>query len=156
MQTVGTAPLGFLITRWRRQPARALVEDGSDRLEALLAEIGEFSAEQRSSVARGLAMLWEAFVGRFGGLDGFMDSDSADRSAYLQSLQSSVEKMNENEALVRSRYSVSPKLMSLYLDSLLRRDRTVVAQRFGLAIATMIDDGESLRALRTKRTSLKL
>jgi hypothetical protein len=149
MLKVARAALESLIGRWRGEPARAPEEDRTAHLEALLAEIRDFTGEQRSSVSRGLAMLWEAFVGRFGGLDGFIQADSAARAAYLQSLQSSVDKMNENEALKRSRYSVSPKLMSLYLDSLLRRDRAVVARELALAVATMIEDGEKLRARRT-------
>jgi hypothetical protein len=133
---------------WKQTP------NASDKREVeirnSIAEIRDFTPEQRAAVARGLAMLWDAFLDRFNGLDGFLEADSADRAAYVQELRSAVERMNQSENLLRSRYSRAPGLMSAYLASLVRRDSTVVGREFGKAVATLIEQGDKLRALQTK------
>ena len=87
-------------------------------------------------------MLWEACLGRFGGLDGFLEADPVDRAAYLEDLRSAADRMEVNEALLRSRYALAPKLMVLYLESLLRGGGAAVAREFGQAVATLIEQGE--------------
>jgi hypothetical protein len=111
----------------------------------LLAEIGDLDTEQRVAVARGLALLWEAMRGRFGGLDGFLESSEAERAAYVRELQSAAERMIQSEALTLSRYALSPTLMALYLDGLVRRPETETAVRFGRAVAELIEQGTKLR-----------
>jgi hypothetical protein len=54
--------------RLRKQKPNA--SGGDLELRNLIAEIGAFTPEQRAATARGLAMLWDACLGRFGGLDG--------------------------------------------------------------------------------------
>jgi hypothetical protein len=103
---------------WKQKPNNA--SGGDLELGNLIAEIGAFTPEQRAAAARGLAMLWEACLGRFGGLDGFLEADPVDRAAYLEDLRSAADRMEVNEALLRSRYALAPKLMVLYLESLLR------------------------------------
>jgi hypothetical protein len=118
-----------------------------ESFEALLTEIRQLDAEQRAGLARGLNMLWHAFVGRFGGLDGFLRAGVGDRTAYLAELQSAADEMRNSEALVRSRYALSPRLMVLYLQTWSRGDTTAVARKFGKAVATLIDQGRKLRGL---------
>ena len=106
------------LRRWKRTPNAPHKSDLE--LRNLIAEIGDFTSEQRAAVARGLAMLWDACLGQFGGLDGFLEADPVDRAAYLEDLRSAADRMRLNEALLRSRYALAPKLMVLYLESLLR------------------------------------
>ena len=134
------------LRRWKQKPNAS--EKGPHlELRNLIAEIGDFTPEQRAAVARGLAMLWDACLGRFGGLDGFLEADPVDRAAYLEELRSAVDRMNLNEALLRSRYALAPKLMVLYLELLLRGGGAAVAREFGQAVATLIEQGDKLRAL---------
>ena len=123
-----------------------------ESFEALLTEIRQLDAEQRAGLARGLNMLWHAFVGRFGGLDGFLRAGVVDRTGYLAELQSAADAMRKSEALVRSRYALSPRLMVLYLQALSRGDTTAVAREFARAVATLIDQGSKLRDLRDVRS----
>ena len=64
------------LRRWKQKPNAS--EKGHLELRNLIAEIGDFTPEQRAAVARGLAMLWDACLGRFGGLDGFLEADPVD------------------------------------------------------------------------------
>ena len=130
---------------WKQKPNAS---GGDLELGNLIAEIGAFTPEQRAAAARGLAMLWDACLGRFGGLDGFLEADPVDRAAYLEDLRSAADRMKLNEALLRSRYALAPKLMVLYLESLLRGGGAAVAREFGQAVATLIEQGDKLRALR--------
>jgi hypothetical protein len=134
------------LRRWKKTPKSP--EEGQVELHILVDEIGNFTPEQQVAVARGLAMLWDACLGRFGGLDGFLQADPVDRSAYLEELRSAANRMKLNEALLRSRYALAPKLMVLYLESLLRGGGAAVAREFGQAVATLIEEGDKLRALR--------
>jgi hypothetical protein len=135
--------------RWWKQPSNSR-DSGDNELDNLIAEIGELTPEQRAAVARGLAMLWNAFLSRFNGLDGYLEAHSADRAAYLQELRSAVERMNQSEKLSSSRYSRAPSLMGVYLESLVRRDSTAAGREFGQAVATLIEQGDKLRAMQTK------
>jgi hypothetical protein len=123
-------------------------QEGEARLRDLLTEIDQLNAEQRAGAARGLAMLWEAFEGRFGGLDGFLGADAAQRGSYIAELRSAAAKMDQSEALARSRYALSPRLMTSYLDVLSRRLRTTTAREFARAVVTLIEQGSKIRALR--------
>ncbi len=131
---------------WKQKPNAST--KGDVELRTLIAEIGDFTPEQRAAAARGLAMLWDACLGRFGGLDGLLQADPVDRAAYLEELRSAADRMNLNEALLRSRYALAPKLMVLYLESLLRGGGAAVAREFGQAVATLIEQGDKLRGLR--------
>ena len=53
--------------------------------------------------------------------------------------------MIQSEALTLSRYALSPTLMALYLDALVRRPGTETAVRFGRAVAALIEQGTKLR-----------
>src|SRR5215211_8864333 len=134
------------LRRWKKTPKSP--EEGQVELHILVDEIGNFTPEQQVAVARGLAMLWDACLGRFGGLDGLLQADPVDRAAYLEELRSAADRMKLNEALLRSRYALAPKLMVLYLESLLRGGGAAVAREFGQAVATLIEQGDKLRALR--------
>jgi hypothetical protein len=134
------------LRRWKKTPKSP--EEGQVELHILVDEIGNFTPEQQVAVARGLAMLWDACLDRFGGLDGFLQADPVDRSAYLEELRSAANRMKLNEALLRSRYALAPKLMVFYLESLLRGGGAAVAREFGQAVATLIEEGDKLRALR--------
>ena len=134
------------LRRWKQKPNAS--DKGDLELRNLIADIGAFTPEQRAAVARGLAMLWDACLGRFGGLDGLLQADPVDRAAYLEELRSAADRMNLDEALLRSRYALAPKLMVFYLRSLLRGGGAAVAREFGQAVATLIEQGHKLRALR--------
>jgi hypothetical protein len=139
--------MALRLLRWFRSGDDA--DPGS--FEALLTEIRQLDAEQRAGLARGLNMLWDAFVGRFGGLAGFLRAGVVDRAAYLAELQSAADEMKKSEALVLSRYALSPKLMVLYLQALSRGDTTAVTRNFAQAAATLIDEGSKLRSLKGVR-----
>jgi hypothetical protein len=115
-------------------------------LERMRIELERFSEEQRVGVARGLALLWEAFVGQYGGLDGFSRLDGEQRQAYLGELQRAGDAMTANEALVRSRYAISPAVIVLYVETLAAQDKSESARKFGRAVATLIDMGRAVRA----------
>ena len=91
-------------------------------------------------------MLWEGFLGRFAGPDSFASSPEAQRQAYFAELQAAAEEMGKNEALVRSRFSIAPALMVLYLEAVTMRDTSPTAREFGAAVASLIDEGRKLRA----------
>jgi hypothetical protein len=132
---------------WRKPPD--VPDARSARLEALVAEIERLSVDQRAAVARGLAMLWQGFVAKFDGLDGFFERRFEERAEYLRELESGHETMSKSEALADSRYSLSPSLMSLYVEALSRRESAGISQKFGRAIAGLIEQGDELRALTT-------
>ena len=117
-------------------------------LQALLTEIRQLNSEQTVGLARALAILWDRFVGRFVGLDKLLQADAAERKAYFAELQSAADEMGKSEALVHSRYALSPRLMLAYLQALSRGDNTAAAREFGEAVATLIDQGGKLRAIR--------
>jgi hypothetical protein len=96
-------------------------------------------------------MLWEAFQGRFGGIDDFLEADAAQRGSYIAELRSAAAKMDRSEALARSRYALSPRLMAAYLDAFSGRPRTATALELARAVVTLIDQGSKLRALRNGR-----
>jgi hypothetical protein len=108
--------------------------------------IARLDPAQRIAVARGLAMLWEAFVGRFGGLAGFIEADGAVQAAYFGEMRAAAEKMSKSNALVSSRYSLSPALMATYLEALARGDSTAAARQFGQAVIVMLEQGAKLRS----------
>jgi hypothetical protein len=121
-------------------------QEGEVLLRDLITEIDQLNAEQRAGAARGLAMLWEAFGGRFGGIDGFLEADAAQRGSYIAELRSAAAKMNLSDALARSHYALSPRLMAAYLDALSGRLRTTTALELARAVVTLIDQGSKLRA----------
>jgi hypothetical protein len=144
------------LLRWFRSrddadPA-ARAGGGEQSFEALLADIRQLNDQERAGLARGLNILWDAFVGRFGGLDGLLRADVVDRTAYLAELQSAADEMRKSEALMRSRYALSPHVMALYLQTLSRGHTSAVAREFGQLVATLIDQGRKLRAFKGVRS----
>lgn len=129
----------------RLSPAAEVLDPRAARLEKLRIELEHFSDEQQTGAARGLAMLWDAFVGRYGGLDPFRNVGGEQRQAYLAELQQAADAMTANPALVKSRYAISPALMVLYLEALAGEDASEPARRFGEAVAALIDHGRALR-----------
>jgi hypothetical protein len=125
---------------------RADAPPDQQRLESLTTELGSLTEEERGGVARGLAMLWDAFVGRFGGLDGFLSVDQQQRDGYVSELRSAVDRMSKVPALTASRYSLSPAVMLLYLERIASQDRSETARRFGNATAQLIERGRQLRS----------
>ena len=142
--------MALRLLRWITSGADAAPESlEALLLQALLTEIRQLNAEQTAGLARALAILWDRFVGRFGGLDSLLlQADAAERAAYFAELQSAADEMGKSEALMRSRYALSPRLMLAYLQALSRGDNTAAAREFGEAVATLIDQGGKLRALR--------
>jgi hypothetical protein len=132
---------------WRKPPD--FRDARTARLEELVAEIGRLSVDQRAAVARGLSMLWQSFIAKFDGLDGFFECRFEERAEYLRELESAHQTMGRSEALADSRYSLSPSLMSLYVEALSQRESAGISQKFGRAIAGLIEQGDELRALTT-------
>ena len=92
------------LRRWKKTPKSP--EEGQVELHILVDEIGNFTPEQQVAVARGLAMLWDACLGRFGGLDGFLQADPVDRSAYLEELRSAANRMKRRRSYARGMRSL--------------------------------------------------
>ena len=132
-KTAERAPFRLNIAlHWRKPPD---VRDArTARLEALVAEIGRLSVDQRAAVARGLSMLWQGFIAKFDGLDGFFECRFEERAEYLRELESAHQTMGRSEALAGSRYSLSPSLMSLYVEALSRRESAGISQKGSTAL----------------------
>jgi hypothetical protein len=122
----------------------------TSQLEAALTDVEALSPEQRPAVARGLALLWEAFVGKFEGLDGFLSSSAENRATYLAELRSATDRMSGSEPLANTRYSVGPTLLMVYLEALARHDMTPAARDLGRSVAALINEGTKLRAVPAK------
>src|SRR5215217_3104264 len=104
-KTAERAPLRLNITlHWRKPPH--VPDARTARLEALITEIGRLSVDQRAAVARGLSMLWQGFIAKFDGLDGFFECGFEERAEYLRELEAAHETMSKSEALADSRYSL--------------------------------------------------
>src|SRR5215217_2517545 len=90
-KTAERAPFRLNIAlHWRKPPH--VPDARTARLEALVAEIGRLSVDERAAVARGLSMLWQGFIAKFDGLDGFFECRFEERAEYLRELESVFEK----------------------------------------------------------------
>ncbi len=98
----------------------------------------------RSEVAVGLALLWDAFLQQFGGLDGWLALDEAARRAYLDGLRGSAARMTGAGPGPRAHLALAPALMARYVSGFAARPDAGAKAAADRAV-TLIELGRTLR-----------
>lgn len=88
-------------------------EDGQGR--RLVAEFDALAGSERDQVAQALTQLWDAFNERFGGLQGFLSAEFADRDDYVKQLERAAERMASGRHCAAARYYQATALMLAYI-----------------------------------------
>jgi hypothetical protein len=107
--------------------------------EIILSAFGRLSADQKRSVARNLALLWECFVEEFDGLSGFIQSPPTEQAAYLQKLDAAAARMEASRVAEARYHFVSVALMKRYVSLFLEKSRDPSSVELSQRVAALID-----------------
>ena len=130
-------PMRPLFSRLRFQSAAA--ED----LQDLLRELDGLEDGVRDGVARGLAMMWDDLLERFGGISHFLETAEAESAAYLDQLGKIARGMEASVA--QKPYAIAAKAMIAYLGAF-REDRpSSAAAELSTRVAGLIGLGRDAR-----------
>jgi hypothetical protein len=98
--------------------------------------------QSRSEVAVWLALLWDAFLQQFGGLDGWLALDEAERGAYVDGLKGSAARIGG--AGPRGHLALAPALMARYASGFVGKPDAAAKAAADKAVA-LIELGRTLR-----------
>ncbi len=110
----------------------------------LVEAVDALPEQSRSEVAVGLALLWDAFLQQFGGLDGWLALDEAERRAYVDGLKGSAARIGGAGSGARSHLGLAPALMARYASGFLGKPDDAAKAAADKAVA-LIELGRTLR-----------
>jgi hypothetical protein len=124
-----------------------------ERIEFVLREFESLDRGQQQEVARDLAQLWEAFVGHFGSVEGFL-TDAAQARDYVQRVETAARRMRTAKNSEKGHYFFATAMVAYYLRALHDRASEIDDQRSANRIVALIDHGRQLLSANGDRKSV--
>jgi hypothetical protein len=118
---------------------------GGRPLHEFAREFDVLDSERREEIALALALLWDSFVDRFGGIDAFQAGPLQDRDDYLQDLTLAAARIRGSASAAGRYYALAPAMFAEYL-RLLEGDPSTVEREAMKRIADLIVLGREVRA----------
>jgi hypothetical protein len=115
---------------------------GLKGIEAVLRDFDKLDGGQQQDVARDLAQLWEAFIGHFGGIEGFLTGDEMRARDYINRVETAARRMRTAKASEKGHYFFAAAMLGHYLRALHERANEPADQRIANRIVRLIDDGQ--------------
>ena len=117
---------------------------GRRPLHELAREFDILDAERREEVALALALLWDSFIDRFGGIDAFQELPIQDRDLYLQDLVLASARIRGSASAASRYYALAPAMFVEYL-RLLEDDPSTLEREAMKRVADLIVLGREVR-----------
>lgn len=131
----------FSLFRQHREPEPHPIDEAC---ETLISSVESLGKEQRDELARQVGKLWNAFVLRFNGIDGYLSSSDEERSEYRTQLSEFVRRYEGLQGTPQEHIHLSVSLVMHYTSLLGRSGLREAERRLSSTAASLVDRASTL------------